>query len=198
MLVQILVAIADGVLIGRLGTDALAACRTYIIRLIRDQTAGMPLVEPPRLRYTLMRVMLLDVGCVHHPQHVNAASSEEPPHEDPGQCEERDIEPRGIVPRNRCFDHLRMMFVRNSAGKSEQAFDDKGGCHHRSIEGDQKKDCHPQTVILAIDVQHRQHDQVSQDEGEHAAKTDTAVPQDRRERDISLLSNHGWVVAGWI
>src|SRR6266849_7979336 len=71
-------------------------------RLIYSVQPGNPLPsDSAQEENALMRVMRLAGGsCIHHAQHVDAPRSEETPHEDCGQSKKRNIEPRGIIPRN--------------------------------------------------------------------------------------------------
>ena len=43
----------------------------------------------------------------------------------------------------------------------------------------------PRAVVAAIDQQQRERDQVGEEEGDHAAERDPAVPQRRRQRDVA-------------
>ena len=60
-------------------------------------------------------MMRLIAACrpVHHPQHVDAAGRDEPPHQKSREEKKSNIEPRRVVPRNRCFDDAGLTLVGN-------------------------------------------------------------------------------------
>ena len=56
---------------------------------------------------------------------------------------------------------------------------------HRNVKGSEQEARHLQPVILAVNVQDRDDDQIGEDEGDHPAEADAAVPQHRRERNVA-------------
>ena len=74
---------------------------------------------------------------------------------------------------------------RLEADELEQEVDDQPGGSHRGVEGHEQERGHTPAVVLAVDVEDRQDDQVGEDERDHAAETDPAVPQHGSERDVA-------------
>jgi hypothetical protein len=128
---------------------------------------------------------------VHHPQHVDAAGRDEPPHQKNREEKKSNIEPRRVIPRDGRFDDARLVLAGNKAKDAKQSFDNKGSARHRDIECDEQERGHPQPVILAVDVQNRQDEQVGQDECKHAAEADAAVPQHGSEGNVSDRADKG-------
>ncbi len=58
------------------------------------------------------------------------------------------------------------------------------GSRHRGVERDEQESGHLQSVIFSIDVQDREHDQVSKTEGNDATETDAAIPEHGSQRNI--------------
>jgi hypothetical protein len=131
-------------------------------------------------------VMCLIAACrpVHHPQHVDAAGRDGPPHQKSRDEKKSNIEPRRVIPRDGRLDDARLMLAGDETKDAEQSFDNNGSDGHRDIECDEQERGHLQPVVLAVDVEDRQHDQVGEDEGDHAAEADAPVPQHRGKRDV--------------
>jgi hypothetical protein len=55
-------------------------------------------------------MMCLIAACrpVHHPQHVDAAGRDEPPHQKNREEKKSNIEPRRVIPRDGRFDDARL------------------------------------------------------------------------------------------
>ena len=62
---------------------------------------------------------------------------------------------------------------------------------HSDVKGGEEEAGHLQTVILAIDVQDREDDQVGEDKGDYAAEADPAVPQHRRQWNVTDRADEG-------
>jgi hypothetical protein len=67
-------------------------------------------------------VMCLIAACrpVHHPQHVEAAGRDEPPHQKSREEKKSNIEPRRVIPRDGRFDDARLMLAGNETKDAKQ------------------------------------------------------------------------------
>jgi len=61
-------------------------------------------------------------------------------------------------------------------GDAEDQFDDIGCACHRAVRDHKQQERDPQAIIPPVDVKDRQHDQISEQKRDNAAKTDTAIP----------------------
>src|SRR5205085_2100030 len=91
---------------------------------------------------------------------------------------------RRVVPVHARLDDLRVPLVARQVEALEEELDDEPCGDHRRVEAPEQERGHPPAVVLAVDVEDREHDQVGEDEREDAAEADPAVPEDRRERHV--------------
>ena len=80
--------------------------------------------------------------------------------------------------------HLGVALRAREAQPLEDELHDQAGRDHGRVEGGDEEAGHPPAVVPAVDVDDRQDDQVGEDERQHAAEADPAVPEDRGERDV--------------
>src|SRR5207249_3452975 len=89
------------------------------------------------------------------------------------------------------FDDAGLTLMGNQTKDAKYSFNYHGSCRHRDIKRDKQEGGHLQSVVFAVDVEDWQHDQVGEDEGEHAAEADAAVPQYGGERDVADRADEG-------
>src|SRR6185437_11658259 len=134
-------------------------------------------------------VMMIPGWGVHHSQHLRPTRFQEAPHQCRCRYKEGDVEPGRIIPAKGSLDHSRVALLWNETKSSENHFYDQRCGRHRHVEGDEEEACHLQSIILAIDVEDGKDNQVGEDECDHAAETDAAVPKHRGKRYVSDRAN---------
>src|SRR5215472_15461111 len=114
---------------------------------------------------------------VHYTQHRWAAGFEETPDEQPGENQKSQVQPGRVIPGDGGLDHARFALRRDERKAAEDQIDNKRRDCHRNVKGSEQEARHLQPVILAINVQDWEDDEVGEDEGDHPAEADAAVPQ---------------------
>ncbi len=105
--------------------------------------------------------------------------------QDRGEEPEDDVQPRGVVPCDALVGDLRGVGARYQAKAAEDDLDHVPGRHHRRVERAEYERGHPRPVVLAVDVEDRGDDQVGEQERDHPAEADPALPQHDGQRDVA-------------
>src|SRR5947199_7717355 len=121
----------------------------------------------------------------HFAEHVRPPGLQETDDQRRGEKQEGNVQERGVVPGERGFDDLRPPMLRNDAKRLEAELDRERGEHHRGVEDAGDRGHHLPIVVPAIDVQDRQHDQIGEEEADHAAEADAAVRETGSKRDVT-------------
>src|SRR5690348_8443254 len=124
-------------------------------------------------------------AAAHHLEHRAAARTEETYQQRRGQQQEHDVEHRGVVPLHARVADLRVPGRRDEPEAAEQELDDVSGYDHGGVEDPEYGQHHPGAVVLPVDDQDRNDDQVGEDERDHAAEADPAVPQHGSQRHVA-------------
>src|SRR6266849_6719708 len=121
---------------------------------------------------------------VHYAQHREAVRFQESPNQQRRKNEKGDVEPGCVVPCDGRLNHARVTLSRDETKSPEYQFNNKCGTRHCGVESDEQESGHLQPVILAIDVQDRENDKISEDERDDATETDAAIPEHSSQRNV--------------
>jgi len=142
---------------------------------------------------------------VHHSQHRQPACPDKAPDKYRRQREEDDVQHGRLVEVHPGHLDLRVGPCSRQPETLEEELDDQAGGGHRGVEADEQEAGHAPAVVLAVDVDDRQHDQVGEDASTppklippfHSTAASGTLPIEQTKLMIATSGPHSFVIVWW-